>query len=597
MIFAASEGLTRAAYGHHIQLFCSNEPRVAASTTHAAIVSIGYIAVPFLFAYSVTFYSHAGANGWWLPSSSLTDPNIVATHMPWFGCLAQALSAGVLEECLFRAVPIAGSTLLFQNVFAHSSSTPKPQPPWWWSATTQLVQAVIFGAAHANYPAQPAYARVCELIPLSFLFGYLYVRFGLVPGIILHFVYDVVWMSIPVFTSNLVLAKAIIIIVSFVPGLIAIVNRFRAGCWYPHPQAWRNSEWKPDPVPKVSMRQIFTSGGPERINTTLQHILPLLAVCSIALWMCLTDLGQCRNAEPLLLSATEAITTAAVEAKKMKVHSDFNSIEYGQVYDRNSVFPGGWEVQTTLAVHPQNSDMFVFESDAARNLCKPAWTLFESSKVNITASDTQPNSAHSIYDMQMQNGFLWQPYWMVRFARFDHGKDNSVNVSERADETNFGVTNNGKILWFSHTVPEHHPGSNWTESEAQTFATEYVGQLVPESMEKIRVISVQSTQRLQRVDWEVIVAHGQKIQHPTMDIDGKFIEGERRLQIQIQAGKISGWSRYIHVPELWDRNERSEHAPVAVLQGAFGVLFQLVRQRTLPLDVHGLTTCTCFVLC
>ena len=94
MIFAASEGLTRSAYGHHIQLFCSNEPRVTASTTHASIVSIGYIAVPFLFAYSVTFYTHAGANGWWLPSSSLTDPNIVATYIPWFGCLAQALSLG-----------------------------------------------------------------------------------------------------------------------------------------------------------------------------------------------------------------------------------------------------------------------------------------------------------------------------------------------------------------------------------------------------------------------------------------------------------------------------------------------------------------------
>ena len=91
-----------------------------------------------------------------------------------YGCLAQALSAGVIEECLFRAIPLAGSTLLYRRFVVQSAT--RPDPPWWWAAATQVLQAVIFGAAHANYPAQPSYARLCELILPSFLFGHLYMR-------------------------------------------------------------------------------------------------------------------------------------------------------------------------------------------------------------------------------------------------------------------------------------------------------------------------------------------------------------------------------------------------------------------------------------
>ncbi|MCE2494923.1 MAG: CPBP family intramembrane metalloprotease, partial [Alphaproteobacteria bacterium] len=103
--------------------------------------------------------------------------------------LAISLQAGFWEECLFRAVPLAGAALLGERFGRRRA----------WIAAAFIVQILIFGAAHANYPAQPAYARIVELILPSAVFGLLYLRFGLLPAIVLHFAFDAVLFSLPLF--------------------------------------------------------------------------------------------------------------------------------------------------------------------------------------------------------------------------------------------------------------------------------------------------------------------------------------------------------------------------------------------------------------
>jgi hypothetical protein len=56
-----------------------------------------------------------------------------------------SLRAGFWEECLFRAAPLAGATLIGD----------RPEGRRWWIGGTLVAQALIFGAVHANYPAQP----------------------------------------------------------------------------------------------------------------------------------------------------------------------------------------------------------------------------------------------------------------------------------------------------------------------------------------------------------------------------------------------------------------------------------------------------------
>ena len=59
--------------------------------------------------------------------------------------------------------------------------------------------ALVFAAAHANYPGFPAYSRLVELFGPALIWGLIFLRFGLLPTVILHALFDLTLMSIPVF--------------------------------------------------------------------------------------------------------------------------------------------------------------------------------------------------------------------------------------------------------------------------------------------------------------------------------------------------------------------------------------------------------------
>src|SRR5437867_11855040 len=96
------------------------------------------------------------------------------------------------------------------------------------------LQALVFASEHAGYANQPAYARVVELIMPSFAFGALYLAFGLLPGIVLHFTYDTVWMALPLFVSSTGRAhieQAIVVLLVLIPLWVVVANRARLGIW------------------------------------------------------------------------------------------------------------------------------------------------------------------------------------------------------------------------------------------------------------------------------------------------------------------------------------------------------------------------------
>ena len=130
--------------------------------------------------------------GWWVPSGPLFHPDMIATPFPWLSAIGMSLHAGFWEECLFRAVPLAGAAIIGKRYGNQKL----------WIAFAMILQAVIFAGAHANYPSYPAYSRLIELIIPSLFWGAVYLRFGLLPVIISHFGYDVVWFALPIFTSS-----------------------------------------------------------------------------------------------------------------------------------------------------------------------------------------------------------------------------------------------------------------------------------------------------------------------------------------------------------------------------------------------------------
>src|SRR5207244_3429103 len=67
----------------------------------------GYLFVPIELGLIVAFYFITNRYfGWWQPSESLSDPNILGSALPGLAPIGMALQAGFMEECLFRAVPL-----------------------------------------------------------------------------------------------------------------------------------------------------------------------------------------------------------------------------------------------------------------------------------------------------------------------------------------------------------------------------------------------------------------------------------------------------------------------------------------------------------
>ena len=217
--FVAAEGLGRVAFPNQLRLWALMRRPVLQSRMLLDQVLLGYLLVPVMFAYEVAFYfccKHL--LGWWMPSSPLADPDALATLAPWLPPIAQALFAGFWEEALFRAVPLAATALAAQQR--------RPITRRVLVGIGFLFQACLFGAAHANYPAQPAYARLVELVLPSVLFGALYWRHGLLPGVIMHYTYDVVWMALPVFLCKTATTdQALVIACALLPLLLVAAAR------------------------------------------------------------------------------------------------------------------------------------------------------------------------------------------------------------------------------------------------------------------------------------------------------------------------------------------------------------------------------------
>jgi len=286
----------------------------------------------------------------------------------------------------------------------------------------------------------------------------------------------------------------------------------------------------------------------------------------------------------LTIERSEAMAAALNEVARLEVHPDF-------VIDGGVT--GGWRVMTAVTAAPTEADVFVFDADAHRVHCGPAYSPWGR---DASESECEAPPCDSLYAQQMASRFISPPHWSVRLARFD--RDTNLSVSERAEELVLGVAEGGEIVWMDHTVPEHHPGSNATEAEAQAAALDLAAMLVPaadgsaatrgrvasqvadaeqeEAAAALKIVSSGPTKRLARLDWTVTFAHGPTLLHPALEQDEEPPEGESRIEVRLVDGRLAGWSKYVHVPEVWSRHERAGRTAVQVLSSGLGILFTLL---------------------
>ena len=506
LVFMAAESLARKAFPWQPQLWRVWSRDAAASPSVLGRTLGGYLFVPLELALVAIFYFATNHwLGWWQPSEVLTDPNILSSAVPALMPIAISLQAGFMEECLFRAVPLSLGALIGAR-FGR---------PRWGIAVAFVLQALVFGAAHANYPGFPAYSRLVELVVPSMLWAAIFLRFGLLPTILLHGLFDLSLFAIPLFLVDAPGAwtqRALVFAAGLVPLGIVAWRRVSAGRWAAFPAALWNRAWEPAPQaarPVRSARSVIAS----RIQVFVQRALPYLGLAGFIAWIALTP----READvpPLAVdrAAAEAAASAALAARGVKLG--------------------------------------------------PEWRRF--SAVRLASDSAQWEQHRFVWREAGQDayralvgGTLAPPLWEVRFAMFEG------DVAERAEEWRVTIEPDGKVRQIRHSVPEARPGARLSKDEALARAEEHLAKRYGLDPRALTQVAADEKDRPARTDWSFVFTDP----HPNVGKDG-----EARITVILAGDEVVASGRYVFVPETWLRAERERSGRNTIAKIAGGLLF------------------------
>ncbi len=521
LVFMAAESLTRRAFGHQPQLWRLWSAEAGASRAVLGRTLGGYAFVPLELALVAGFYYATNRwLGWWQPSEVLTDPNILSFAVPALMPIAVSLQAGFMEECLFRAVPLALGALIGARFGRRRTGI----------AIAFVLQAVIFGGAHANYPGFPSYSRLVELVLPSMLWAAIFLRFGLLPTILLHALYDLALFSIPLFLVDAPgawLQRAAVFAAALVPLGVVLWRRVKAGAWGEMPGALLNRAW----VPRAALpertprppRVMQPSRGQERVARSL----PYLGLAGLVAWVAFAPMRADAPSIGLDRAAAEAAADAALKSRGVALEPEWR--RYSTVRDANE--------------EPQwQQHKFVWREAG------PA-----AYRVLIGAS-------------------LAPPVWDVRYATFDG------DVAARAEEWRVTIEPGGAVRQVRHMLPEARPGARLQKDAALALAERHVRDRFGADPAALRLVAADERDRPARTDWTFVFAD------PRVDV-GK--DGEARMAVTVAGDEIVGAGRFVHIPESWLRAERERSGRLQIVKMAGGLLFALAALAALVSGVRS----------
>ena len=504
----AGESLGRRAFPDHVQQWRFWSPEVASSSTALGMTVAAYLLVGLQLGYVVLFYlGTQRLDGWWSPADALVQPDLLATYLPWLQAFSVALFASFWEESVFRAVPIACAALLGARFGRRGL--------WIWGAV--VLQAVVFAAGHANYPQQPPYARVIELTAPALLWGVVYLRFGLVPTILAHFLYDLSMISIVLFESNARVDQGIVVALALVPLGMIVQARVRRGA-RPTPPEWAyNRAWSPAakraedaaPDPAASPTAPEPSLVPERRASVglPAWSVPVAGAVGLVLWL---GAQWARDLPPRLEGDREAATAIALDELRV----------LGAPVDE-------WSVAVVPTAGPSGGRDYVWEEAGAE--------AFEA----------------------LSGTYLDAPQWIVRLVDWEAGAE------ERVEEYRVYVGAGGRVRRISHSLPEARAGAVLDVDSARVLARSVIAARLGLDGGQLREVEAAETSRPNRTDWTFTFVHVGAL---------VGVEGEARVQARVAGDEVVDVSRTIRIPEEWERARREAESRRFIMVGGLALL-------------------------
>ncbi|MGZ8377223.1 MAG: CPBP family glutamic-type intramembrane protease [Gemmatirosa sp.] len=490
---AAAEVLTRRAFPRQLDWY--GYVRHRGSGEVAAHVLGGYALAALGFAYVSLFYlTTRRVLGWWVPTGSLDDPNQIATPLPWVSAIGTALFAGVWEEAIFRAVPLA---LLSLWVGTRPSRT-------WWMAAGVVVTALVFGFGHANYPSWPAYARGVELFLEASLWAVLYLTVGLPVTIVAHVLYDLAWFGLFALHGDGAAYRttaAVVIGAGLLPALLVAQGalarrRARAAAALPERPA-TFADWRP-----ASVAAAVDDAPPEPVVVDRA--------------------GTRRRAAALALAAAAALS-ALVRPPRAPFGPDFTAprARVAAVADSALRAAGADPARWTRTMTVRGAGV---EGELRRFL-----------------RDSLGSRARAVAALQrLATSYAPGPVWEARYVR------RAGTLRERAESWRVFVQPDGRVRKVAHQLPDDASGDSLTAERARAAAGAALRArgVDPSGLREVGVTLVPRPRRVDAVvEWE----------DPAVALPG----GARaRLRTDVVGRELVDVRRDVKLPEAVERANR-----------------------------------------
>lgn len=516
IVYAIAEGLTRMAFAQHPRIYDAWRVPVAGSPEVVGRIFGGYAWAGSFLAYAVLFMLLASrVLGWWSPTGMSSDPNILSSWRPALAPIFMALQAGTWEECLFRAIPLSVAVLLGRHFKMMKSLV----------FTTLILQALIFAGAHADYPQLPGYSRLLELFIPALVFGIVFLRFGLIPCMLAHFIYDLVLMSVPIFTAtdaSLWLDRGLVISVGVLPLVVLAYAYWRQGGWQSLAAQWRNGVTAP-PMPLVGTEVSRSMSDPGSSMSDPSLLRPLAL-------------------SPQWLIGIVVVAVAVLTFSVLK--------------PKDIIWPH-YQIDRAQAIQIAEAELQKHGVKLTGEWRKTALTN------NGFAGQNQfvwRESGRADYQ-QLIGNYLDTPYWAVTWRRFDGP------VAERAEYWAVWLSPDGSLHELVHSLPEAAPGAQLNRAEAVALARAWLIDLGWPDSQTLEEKAVEEIKRPARTDWSIRYIDKSGYDHNN---------GQAIIRVALSGDEVTGYVRAIDVPQEWYRAEERQAAAFTVYRIASFVAAMLL---------------------
>lgn len=392
LLMATAEGLDRQIRPNGPQLFQCWRPKLLRSDLIKQHLTLGWFIFIGILIYVTSYYAITTHYfNFWLPTNTESDPNILSTPIPWVGAVIGALSAAVTEECWFRAIPIAMTSIWIQ----------RQQKPSYWLYIVGTLSALIWAGGHANYPVSPYYARIIELFIAGIALNYSYLRFGLISVIIGHFLFDLLLMGMPIFmgsTASYFLSQSVLILLLSSPLLLWFATLTKPLAFDLN---YINKAFKNIPSP-----QLFTQKKHNPVIST--NLIYIVLVLSLLLCLTYPWIKRPSTITPLNISQEKALELANQHLETLGINLNNSQ----------------WERHTlaTPALHTQQ------------------WDFINQYLPNLTKQHA--------YRLALSH-----PQWSIKWQR-SH-QDPTANLIDRQEYFEVTLNGSGEMVSYYHQLPEN----------------------------------------------------------------------------------------------------------------------------------------------